>query len=112
MDVMNIVYAVVVLGVLGAAVGGAAGGAHDHGHMEAAVGHVAHLGGLVDQLVHHAEEEIAVLQIAHGAHAAHALAHADAGDENFRDGGVEHPVRAEFLGQAPGDGERAAEAAV
>ena len=119
------------LGMLRAAVRRAAGSAHDHGHMHLAAGHVAHLGGLVDELIHHAEQEVAVLQVGHGAHAVHGGAHAHAGDQDLGDGGVDDAdvlkilalgdvtavllrhadVGAELVAQTLRDGERTAHAA-
>ena len=118
------------LGVLCAAVGGAAGGAHDHGDMYRTAGHIAHLGGLVHQLIHHAEQEVAVLQVGHGAHTVHGGAYAHAGDQDLGDGGVDAAdladvlplhlkavflgdtdVRTELVADTLGDGERAAHTA-
>ena len=49
------------LGVLCPPVGSSAGRPHHHGYMKLPVGHVAHFGSLVDQLIHHAKQEIPIL---------------------------------------------------
>ena len=85
------------LGVLCAAVGRAAGCTHDHGYMHRTAGHIAHLGSLIYQLIHHAEQEVAILQIGYRAHAVHGGAYTDAGDQDLGDGRIDAADLADIL---------------
>ena len=85
--------------------------AHHHRHADRAARHVAHLGGLVGQLVHHAEQEVAVLHVGDRPHAGHGRADGHAGEADLGDGRVEDALVAELVRQAQRDGEGAAEAA-
>ena len=117
------------LGVLRAPADRAHRSPHDHGHAELSVGHIVHFGSLIHQLVHHAEQKVAVLQVRHRAHAGHGGAHAHAAQQDLRNGGVDDPVIgnvlslhlkavlmrhpdvcAELISQALGDQEDAAHA--
>ena len=83
--------------------GGAAGQADDDGHARLSAGHVAHLGGLVDDLVHRAGDEIDIHDLDHRAHAGERGAHAEADNARLRDGGLEDAVRP-LVHDALGDG--------
>ena len=68
------------LPVLGAALGRADRQAEHHRHAHLAVAHVVHLGGLVDHLIHGAEDEVAVLHLGDRPHADHGRADRGADD--------------------------------
>ena len=73
---------------------------HDHRHSQRAGRHVPQFGGLVDQLVHHVEEKIAVLYVGHRPHAAEGRADGNAGDGRFGDRRITHPLAPKFLRKA------------
>ena len=87
------------------------GRAHHHRHLRHAARHVGHLGRVVDELIHGQEEEVGVLHVGDGAEAGQRRAHRDARQPQLGDRGVEDPLVAEFIRQAQGHSERAAEAA-
>ncbi len=70
--------------------------------------HVPQLGRLVDDGVHAAGEEVGEHDLGHRPHPRHGRSHRRAHDGVLADGRVEHPLRAELLHQAGGDGEIAA----
>ena len=82
-----------------------------HRHGDLAVAHVAHFRGLIDDLVHRAEDEIAVLHFRDRLHAGHRRPHRRADDGDFGDRRVHDPVVAELLRQSQRHGEPAAKAA-
>ncbi len=83
--------------------GGAVGAAEDDGHREPAAGHVAGLGGFVDDLVKGEQGEVVGHPFHDGAEADHGGADTEAGEAEFGDGGVEDAAGAELAEQAAGD---------
>ena len=81
------------------------------GTLHLAVAHVVHLGRLVDDLVHGAEDEVAVLHLGDRPHARHRRADRGADDRGLRDRRVDDALAAELVGKPERHGEAAAEAA-
>jgi hypothetical protein len=92
--------------------GGAAGRArlraHNHRHRQLSAGHVAVLGGLIDQTIERKRREIDEHDFQHRPKAAQRGTGRHAGDRGFADGCVAHALRAEFLSKAIGHAERPA----
>ena len=80
------------LSVLRAAAGRADRGAHDQRDLDRAARHVPELGGVVDDLVHGQEEEVAVLDVDDRPHAHDGRADGRAEEAELGDRRVEHPV--------------------
>ena len=99
------------LRVLRAAPGRADGRAHDQRDLDRPSRHISHLGSLIGELVHHAEEEIAILDVGDRAHAGHRRADGDPGDAGLGDRRIQDALVPELFGQAERHGEGAAEAA-
>ncbi len=93
--------------VQAAANAAAVGGADDHRHGPIAVGAVAHLGRLADDLVESRVDKIGKLNFADGAHAVQGCADAHPHDGQFRQGGIDHALRAVFIKQAHSGAENA-----
>ena len=97
------------LGVLGgAAEPRADAGEHDERNLDLPAEHVAHLGGVVEQLVHADADEIDEHQLGDGAHTGGSGADGGAHEGSFGERGVQHALVAELLNQAAGGAERAA----
>src|SRR5690606_39676980 len=86
----------------------AALGADDHGHGYLAAGHVAHLGHLVDDLVHGHHREVDPHDLHDGSQAGHGRPQAGADEGGFGDGGVPHPLGAKLGQQVLGHAKDAA----
>ena len=78
---------------------GAGHGEHGDGQGGCAAEHVAHLGELVGHLVHALPEEVHEHEVDDGTAAGCGCANAQADDAFFRDGRIEHPVRAELAAE-------------
>ena len=83
-------------------------GEHDEGHLDLAAEHVAHLGGVVEKLVHADADEVHEHQLGDGAHAGGGGADGGADEGGFGERGVQHALVAELLDQAARGAERAA----
>ena len=92
------------VGVGGADVGAAVGGAADHdGAVDQAAGHVTDVGRVVEDLVEGDGVEGPEHELHHGTDAEHRSAHAHADEAGFGDGRVDDAVGAEFFEEAFGD---------
>ena len=89
----------------------ARGQADDHGHGNLAAEHIAHLGGLVDELVHADGEEVAEHQLGYGPQARGRRADGAAYYRALGDGRIAHALGAELVEHAHGHAEAAAELA-
>ena len=97
------------LGVLtGVAAARAHGRPQDHGDIALTAGHIADLGGLIEQGVGALGGKIVIHQLHHGAHPPDRGAHGHAHEALLGNGGVDDAVGAEFLQKALGDGEHVA----
>ena len=84
---------------------GSGDGANDEGNGELTAGHIADLGGVVDDLVHGQEAEVDSHQLHHRAEADHSCAHAGAHDNRLGQWRVFDAAFAVPLVEAFGDGE-------
>ena len=75
------------------------------------VAHVVHLSRLIDDLVHCAKDEVAVLHLGHRPGPGHRRSNCSADDRVLRDRCIDDTVPAELLSETERDGEAAAEAA-
>ena len=82
--------------------------AHDDRHARPAAVPVPQRGGLIDDLIEAARDEVGELHLRHGPVAAQRCADADADDRRLRDRRVDDPRFAELLEQALRDAEGAA----
>ena len=92
----------------GAAETGADAREHDEWNLDLSAKHVAHLGGVVEQLVHADPDEVHEHQLGDGAHAGGGGADGGAHESGFGKGCVEDTLVAELLDQAAGGAESAA----
>ena len=81
-------------------VGDAVAAAEDDGDFELSAGHVADVGGVVDDLVEADEGERPAHEFDDRAQAGHGRADAEAGEAGFADRRVDHAARAEFFEHA------------
>ena len=75
----------------------ARGGPEHHGHLGLAAEHVAHLGGLVHQLIHTDGDEVGELDFGHGTHSGNRRADGRPHDGRLADGSVPNALGPEFL---------------
>src|ERR1700681_2595129 len=100
------------LSVLRSSAGRAHRCAHHHWNVDPSARHIAHLGGLIDHLVHAAEQEVTVLKIGDGTHPGHGGAYRHPSDQNLRYRSVQHPIITKLSGRAADDRKAAAVTAV
>ncbi len=93
------------LGVLRAATGRTDRRTHDKRNLDRAARHVAHLGGIVDDLIHGQEEKIAVLNVDDRSHSHHGGANGRAEEAQLGDRRIEDAI-GKLLFQAECDRER------
>jgi len=100
------------LAVLGGAAGAAAGGqTHHHGQVYLAAEHIAHLCGLVHQLIHTDGKEVVEHQLSDRAQAGGSGANGGTDDGALGNGGIAHALGSELVEHAGGHAEAAAESA-
>ena len=95
-----------ILGVLGGGgPAGADGGSDDHRDIFLSAGHVAHLGHLIDNLIHSHQHKVREHNLHDGPHARKGHADAHANNAGLADGGILHPqitvLLIQSLGAAP-----------
>ena len=77
----------------------------DQRHVHLAAEHIAHFCRHIHDLVHGQGDPVAEHDLHHRPKPGSRRAHAHAGEGGLGDGGVDHPVKAEFLGQSQGNAE-------